>query len=388
MDLFTRDELRRLAQLRDDICISIYLPTSRFEADWSQNPTRFKNLLRDVDAQLEGQGYREETIDDVLSTARRQLDETSFWRSMSDGLAVFITSETTEYYRLPLSFDEIAIVGSQLHLKPLFPLLATNSRFHVLSLGERDVRLYQGTHQSVNEVKHAEIPSRIVDALFPADEAPASENGEADGASEPDEEVSDRPERDLETFFREVDDDVCNYLDQDGSPLVLIGHKDYVPTYRDVSRYPQVAGTSVIGDGSLLEDPRAIHDKSWSVVTPIFEEAEQEALEEFEQLYYQDGDLASDDFHEIVPACRFSRVDTLFVPLGQHRWGRFDPEANAVELHSSQQPGDDDLLNYAAIHAYLSGATVYVMRPQNMPGGHGIAATFRFRADVQATENG
>jgi len=48
MDLFNRDELKRLAQSDDGLCISIYMPTHRFRSDWSQNTTRFKNLLRDV----------------------------------------------------------------------------------------------------------------------------------------------------------------------------------------------------------------------------------------------------------------------------------------------------------------------------------------------------
>jgi hypothetical protein len=111
-------------------------------------------------------------------------------------------------------------------------------------------------------------------------------------------------------------------------------------------------------------------------------------MDRFEDLYYQNGDLASDDFHEIIPACAYSRVETLFVPVGQYRWGRFDPDTNTVEVHESQKPGDGDLLNYAALKSYLNGATVHGLRPENMPGGRSIAAIFRFKADVKATETG
>jgi len=46
------------------------------------------------------------------------------------------------------------------------------------------------------------------------------------------------------------------------------------------------------------------------------------------------------------------------------------------------------LLNYAAVSAYLNGATVHALNPENMPGGRSIAATFRYRADVSAAESG
>jgi hypothetical protein len=57
-------------------------------------------------------------------------------------------------------------------------------------------------------------------------------------------------------------------------------------------------------------------------------------------------------------------------------------------VHEEQEPGDGDLFNYAAVKAYLNGGTVHVLRPEKMPGGRSVAATFRYQADVSAEENG
>ena len=78
MDLFDRDELKRLAQLEDDLCISLYMPTHRFRSDWSQNTTRFKNLLRDAHDQLQDQGYRDSQIEPILDEAHQLLDRPGF----------------------------------------------------------------------------------------------------------------------------------------------------------------------------------------------------------------------------------------------------------------------------------------------------------------------
>lgn len=403
MDLFNRSKLRRLAELEDDVCISLYMPTYRDESNWSQNTTRLKNLLSDARDQLRDQGHREDAIDDILGDARQLLDRPSFWRSnIGDGLAVFITSETTEVFRLPLTFEEVAIVGDRFHLKPLFPIIAANNRFYLLALSKNDVRLYQGTHQSVSEIEAAEIPTSIVEAIqgegsdrqgqrhienqaVQSDGAStdAAHHGSSGGTAD---DMSGEPQDELKRFFREVDENVSEYIGGEEVPLVLAGVSEYLPLYREVNSYPHLIDDEIVPGNPESLDTSTLHEKAWTIVEPVFQTAEQEEAERFEQLYYQDEQMASDDFHEIIPGCAYSRVDTLFVPIGEYRWGRFYPDTNTVEVHESQKPGDGDLLNYAAVKAYLNGATVHVLRPQKMPGGRSIAATFRYQADVSAEE--
>lgn len=402
MDLFNRDELKRLAEMEDDVCISLYMPTHRFRSDWSQNTTRFKNLLRDARHQLKDQEYRESTIDEILAEARQLLDRPGFWRGLSEGLAAFITAETSEFYRLPLPFDEVAIVEDRFHLKPLFPLIAANNQYYLLALSKNDVRLYQGTHQAISEVEAAEIPSDIVSAIRQYEEMPEQGlQSHTQGQSSLDgrgtdqlqhghgssEDQSREPKDQLKRFFRRIDDSVSDYIAGEEVPLVLAGVSEYLPIYKSENSYPHLLDDIVAGNPEQL-DVQELHTKAWDVVASVLDARQREEMERFEDLYYQNGQLASDDFHEIIPACAYSRVETLFVPKAQYRWGRFHPDTNTVEVHESQQPGDGDLLNYAALKSYLSGATVHVLEPENMPGGRSVAAIFRYEADVKAQERG
>ncbi len=410
MDLFNRHNLERLAELEDDVCISLYMPTHRYESDWSQNPTRLKNLLREARSQLQEQGHRGNQIDEILAEARQQLDRPDFWRGMSEGLAVFITPENTEFFRLPLSFDEVAVVNDRFHLKPLFPLIATNNRFYLLALSKNDVRLYQGTHQAISEVRSAEIPRDILEAVQKYDDteedgrleartqnqsAQGAERSRSDAAHRPrhghgvtSEDLSDEPQVELKRFFREVDESVSDYLGEENVPLVLAGVKEYLPIYKEVNSFQHLIEDEIVSGNPEPLNMKELHQKAWQIVEPVFLEAQDKEKDRFEQLYYQDGGLASGDFHEIIPACAYGRVDTLFVPVEEHRWGRFDPDSNTVEIHESQQPGDGDLLNYAAVKAYLNGGSVHALRSSNMPEGRSVAATFRYKTGVTATENG
>lgn len=401
MDLFNREELTRLVDLQDGTCISVYMPTHRFRSDWSQNTTRLKNLLRDARDQLRDQEVRETDIDQLLGDARRLLDRPGFWRELSEGLAVFITTEASEFYRLPLSFEEIAIVEDQFHLKPLFPLIAANDRYYLLALSQNDVRLYQGTDQAISEVEAAEIPADIVSAIQRYEEPPeqgvqmhtqgASQNGDADqrhhghGSSE---DQSREPKNQLKRFFREIDESVSGYIGGEDVPLVLAGVSEYLPLYQGVNSYSNLVEDDIVAGNPEHLDMKELHNEAWDIVESVLQDRQREEMDRFRETYHQNGGLASSNFHEILPACAYGRVDTLFVPVGQYRWGRFDPETNTVEVHDSQQPGDGDLLNYAAVSAYMNGARVHALQPSNMPGGRSVAATFRYQADVAAEENG
>src|SRR5262245_17949923 len=68
-------------------------------------------------------------------------------------------------FRLPISFPEMAVVGSQFHVKPLLPMLSGDGRFYVLAISQNAVRLLQGTAWSVHDVDLKGVPQNLSQAL-------------------------------------------------------------------------------------------------------------------------------------------------------------------------------------------------------------------------------
>lgn len=399
MDPFERQDLRRLAETNDDFCVSMYMPTARFESESTQNPIRYKNALKSIREQLKAHELRDGEIDEILAPAEQLIDRTAFWRSLSEGLALFLTPNSSDVYRLPLRFAETVVVGPRFHLKPLFPLIASNNRFYVLGLSKNSVRLFQGTHQSLDEVSSADIPSNIVEAILQYEDpekqiqhhtAKRTSRGRQDasfhGHGVSSEDTSGQPKDELRRFFRKIDESLRERLREENAPLVLASVREYLPYYKEVNQYANLIDDDVVAGNFEDLSISDLHEKAWSIVEPKFHEKEQSAVERFSDLYHTDDQLASDDFHEIIPAAAYSRIDTLFVPVGEHRWGTYDRKTNTVEIHPDQRSGDEDLLNYAAVHAFLSGAEVHALKPTNMPNGFSVAATFRYPADVSAEE--
>ena len=399
MDPFNREDLQQLAQTESDVCISLYMPSERFESDQPQNKIRYRNLLKELRAQLHAHDYREPEIDALLEPAKAQLEKTQFWRNPSEGLAVFLTAEDVRFYRLPISFDEVVVLGERFHLKPLFPLMASNGHYYVLTLSLNDVRLFEGTQYGISEMSSADIPSNIAEAIRQYEDpekqlqhrtanrargrTDQAYHGHGGGRSD---DSSAKPKDEVRRFFRKIDESLRERLQGESVPLILAGVKEYLPLYASMSNYPALVEDDIIAGNPEQLSEKDLHDRSWEIVVPIFEEEKNDAMEQFSEVYHTNGELASADFHEIIPAAAFSRIKTLFVPTDQYRWGRYDKESNAVQLHDEQQPGDEDLLNYAAVQAYLNGAEVYALPSERMPESLPLAATFRYKADVQAAE--
>ncbi len=92
----------------------------------------------------------------------------------------------------------------------------------------------------------------------------------------------------------------------------------------------------------------------------------------------QQRGLASSDIEPVVRAAVGGRVETLIVPLGMQRWGRYDPETDSVRVDKEPTPWNDDLLNFAAVQTLLNSGNVYAVQQDQLPPQTEIAAIYRY----------
>ncbi len=72
-------------------------------------------------------------------------------------------------------------------------------------------------------------------------------------------------------------------------------------------------------------------------------------------------------------------MDSLFVAVGVQRWGRFEAQAGDVVVHESHEPGDQDLLDLAAVQTLMHAGRVYAVQAAQVPdSGNPAAAVFRY----------
>ena len=74
---------------------------------------------------------------------------------------------------------------------------------------------------------------------------------------------------------------------------------------------------------------------------------------------YAGTKLSSDHVEDVLAAANQGKVESLFVNVERHRWGKFDPISGMIEQHRNELPGDADLLNIAAIETLKNRGDVY-----------------------------
>jgi hypothetical protein len=111
-------------------------------------------------------------------------------------------------------------------------------------------------------------------------------------------------------------------------------------------------------------------------VQPLFQKAQKDAIAQYRQL--AGTKRASHTLEEVVPAAYHGRVAFLFVAVGVQRWGTFHAVDNTVSVHETAEPGDEDLLDFAAVQTFVNGGSVYAVQPHDIPDRAHLVAVFRY----------
>lgn len=384
MPLLSKAELRSLTETQSSLCISIYLPTHEAGNEIQQDHIRLKNRLSEAESQLSEKGLNDKEILDLLKPATDLVDNGDFWRHQSGGLALFITADLFRSYRVPLSFEELTIVGEQFYTKPLLPLIANNGQFYVLAASQNKVTLYQATRDSVQQVNLGDTPESIDVALRfddPQESIQSHSNGRSGSVSGGSAVFNgqgggkDSENSDILRFFHLVSDGVEEAITGQTAPLVFMGVEFLFPLYKQANKYPHLIEKAVDYQPDQLS-PEEIRDRALEVVEPQFEADRKAAADEYGSL--QDKDQATADLELILNAAFNGQIDTLFISKNSQQWGMFDTRSRKLIYQDEQTEGSEELLNMAAIQALATDAEVYVVEQSEMPIEGAAAATLRY----------
>ena len=381
MDIFTRTELEQLMHKEQQWCISIYIPTHRTGTAAQQDPIRLKNLLAEAEKHLNARGVGRRDVDNMLEPASKLLRDSTFWQHQSIGLAIFLSSNRVRRYRLPLNFEELVVVEDHFHIKPLLPLFTGDGQFYILALSQNEIRLLNGTRDSVSEVDIGQVGGSLAEALPSGDyqaifqhhtssSASVTFHGQGGGSDE-------SAKNELLRYFRLISDGLTEFLQEDRAPLVLAGVEYLLPIYKEANTYPNLIDMVIKGNPDLLRADE-LHKSAWNILEHHFQAAQEEAVAQYQQLAGQTSERATDTLEKIVPAAYHGQVETLLVAAGMQQWGVFNPVTSEIEIHDQMETGDEHLLDLAAVQTYLKGGMVYTMEPEKIPGRTSAAAVLRY----------
>jgi hypothetical protein len=389
MDILNPTDLKTLIAQQGKWCVSFYLPTHRAGQEQQQDSLRLKNMLAEAEVQLVANGLRRPKVQQLMQPAEELLWDKEFWQHQSDGLAIFLSNDFVARYRLPANFEELLVINKSFHTKPLYPLLNRVGKFYLLFVNLNHMRLFQGTADTISELRLPFVTS--MDEALWMDNPEKHLNDHPGSISTNDakggpvifhgHDPENEEKENILRFFRLVDEGLQDLLEDKGLPMILAGVENILPIFRKACTYESIL-EDVVGGSPDKEDLMQLHKGACQIAVPLFEQSQKKAFEKFKQLNGQQSDLAVSDLHTALRAAAFGQVETMFVPLNEQTWGRYDAQGDKMVLTPEPGPEREDLLDLAAAQTILNSGQVFAVPREQLPGDGDLAATLRFPLPV------
>ncbi len=379
----TNEVLASLSFVQGPPCLSLYQPTHRRHPENQQDPIRYRNLLKRLDAALR-EKYPAAEAELILEPFEVLADDAEFWNHTLDGLSVLGGAGVLRALRIPQPTSELVVVADSFHTKPLRRFVQSVDRYHVLGLSLHGIRLFEGNRHALDEVDLVPgVPRTITDALGAELTEPHQTVASYGGVGGSSHRVhhghggrADEADIDADRFFRAVDRAILEqYSRPSGLPLVLAALPEHHHRFQLVSQNPHLVAEGVrLNPDSLAPDElRAL---VWQAVEPRYRGRLASLRAEFERARSQN--LGSDDLARVVGASYAGRVATLLIDADQRIAGRLQGPVGRVELADAGDPHADDLLDDLGELVEMKGGTVLVIPAEQMPSRTGLAAIYRY----------
>ncbi len=354
----TREQFNALLETQGSPCVTLMMPTVKAGPEVQQNAIRFKNLIRQVQDQLQKCDTAPRDLRMTIRTLERLSHDDDFWQHQAASLALFVEGDNARFFRVPIPLPEMVVVGERFKVAPLLPLLQNDGVFYILAVSRNATRLLMGTRDEVHEVHSDGMPQSLAELTGVKYEQQSfflhsfRVRQRGGGTAVPHGYWQYDDEADLREYFKRIDEAVRDAIGEPETPLVFAGIESNFALYKDINQHPGLCGDFIQGNVEHLAD-HALHQRAWAIVEPEFHRAAHEAATRF--LDARGTDLTRDDATAILDAARQGAVGTLLVS-------------------EDQLQGDAENL---VVETLRRGGEVHVIDPQAIEGRK-IAAILRY----------
>lgn len=385
MALLSKQEIVNLHEVNQKNCISIFIPTHRAgkKVLEQEDALVLKNELKDVKIKLSERGIQNDIITKMVRPVQDLIDDSSFWREQSDGLALFIADGFYEKHTLPIYFEAFNYVSDSFYLKPLMPLFVDDGNFYLITLELSNVKLYECTQHSFTEyIIDDLVPESIQDRVgFDFEEKNLQFRTQQAGIGQVmyhgQEAATGKSKNEIKKYFRAINDGLQTVFKEQNRPLLIASQEYLFDIYKGVNSYPNLMQENCKVDltaASIFE----IHESAWEIMVPIFDQKKKDKIALF--LDAEGTGKTAIGIVKILPTAFSGKIDTLFCENRADIFGTFKEENEMVIATASEENNNTiSLMNRAAIQTFLKGGSVYLLDKEEMPNPNSrINALFRY----------
>lgn len=366
LDIPTSRDLSSLNELRADVCVSIYLPTTPISQDIQQARITLSNLAKEAIRQLQEAGTDKRRLAALQEHLDDLADDEEFWPFQAHSLAVFATPDSLRTYRLANRLSQIMEVSDRFHLKPLIRAITFPHAAYVLAISENAVRLVEvSADLPATTVKVPDLPKDAASAVGKSTINDRSPSGRIHG--------SEGQKTRLAQYVRKVDAALRPVLAGSNIPVIVAATQPVEAIFRSVSAIPALPH-AISGSHDRTSDADLA-----SVARPILDAHYEGQIADFQALFEKRKNQrrATTDISDAARAATFGNIDQLLVDIDNVVDGSVDDDTGAVTFDKAGDARNYGVVDEIAGRALRSGAKVLGVRKDDIPDRKSLAAILR-----------
>lgn len=374
MSFITKQDLKQLlSSANGGPCVSLYMRTFVTFPDSDQNPILFKGLLKKLEADLSkhmaGRDFKP-----ILEAFEKYQTDDEFWRNRTASLAMFYREGKLMVFDMPRPTPTDVYVADSFHLKPVFRILQTTDRYHVLTLDRNLAQLFEANRDTIVPIQRDDLPTNPQEHDLGARTRVGEQRFSDFGRSVMSFHDVDEKAQDAD-FFNEIDKFVEKHISRRFHlPLVLVALPEHQGTFRKVASNPMLVdeGVAIGTTGLKAQDLR---EKTFAIIEKIQHAFIQKTLDEVQEA--QAHGKGSTDVQDIAKAAVAGRVAKLLVDADKLLPGKINQQGE-IQFENLSDLDVDDILDDLMEIVFQTDGEIHALPSALMPLDSGVAAVYRY----------
>jgi hypothetical protein len=368
LDIPTLDQLKSVAQIRTDACVSLYVATTPLSQDTQASRIELRNLFGNATAQLSEVSFDKRRLASLSDLVQDLIDDDEFWRFQANSLAILVTPDHIQTFRLANRLSSMVQVSDRFHLKPLLRAISFPHAGFVLALSQNGARLIEFAADSPPmQVPVDDMPRDAASAAGRSSINDRSPSGRIQG--------SEGKNVRLVQYARKVDSALRPVLAGQPIPLLLAAAEPLASIFRSVTSASTLVADGVSGNSDHMTDAELV-----AGARPLLNQLYAQQLADFRALYEArlKDQRATADLSQAAWAVTHGAIDSLLVDIDAVIPGALDESTGRVTLAASADSDTYGVGDAIAMRALATGATVLGVRKEDIPNGSPLAAILRY----------
>ncbi len=355
-----RHEIMSLLQVSSPPSLTITLPTHRTSPENRQDLIRLKNLVGQATERLLAE-YNRREIEPLLSRLESLAADVNY-RHTLDGLVLLVNCDFAAKYYLPFSLPERIVVADTFLTRDLVFAMNRTPRYWVLVLSEKPTRLYEGTFDTLVEIRNGGFPL--------THEGPGGEQALPGGFGVRKSAYRDERHR---QFFRAVDSALAPLMAEDPLPLAVVGVDRFLAFFNEVTAHRESIIATLSGSHDKTS-PARLSKLVWPLVEAGLAEKRTQYLDELNKAIGERKAIF--DLDEIWRHALEGRGRLLLVEQDYHY--NAQPDETGLRLVPSDDVAAPDAVDDIIETVLSKQGQIVFTTPGQLPAPYRIAMVLRY----------